>query len=347
MITENEIVFEDLHGMQEKEPVTVDLDTDTKDDGIKLAPDAQSAVADDVDDDSQHFDGLRSADDDESADTQDDKRQAASTDSEDDGYSKKVKSRIQRATRATAKEKQRGDYWEEQAKTLAKGSYDRDKQSLERTVEQAGSGITQVQVDLKQAIEDGKTDDQVRLTSRLTDLKAEKVMAEANLSNLTPDGNVQPFDDRVTPPSRKDAETEASKWMDDQSDWYKASGFERQTRLANRLDKEVYADGYDPDTPQYFKELNKRIQEKAPELYDDLDADADDDASAGKRRGKPVVAPVGGNETRQQRSSSSSKVDLDAEDFRTMRQFNLDPNDPEVLREFARNKREAEQGEKR
>jgi hypothetical protein len=170
-------------------------------------------------------------------------------------------------------------------------------------------------------------------------------MAQANLTNLPLDGNVQPFDDRVTPTSRKDADTETSKWMEDQGDWYKQDGFERQTRLANRLDKEVYADGYDPDTPQYFKELNKRIKERAPELYDDLEAGADD-TDTGKRRGKPVVAPVSGNETRHQRSSSS-KVELDAEDFRTMRQFNLDPNDPEVLREFARNKREAEQGEKR
>jgi hypothetical protein len=28
-----------------------------------------------------------------------------------------------------------------------------------------------------------------------------------------------------------------------------------------------------------------------------------------------------------------------------MREFNLDPNDPEVLKEFARNKQEAEAGE--
>jgi len=351
MGTENEIVFEDLHGMQEKEPVTVDLDADTKDDGIQLSPDAQSADVSDVNDDSQQLDGLRSADvddsvDDSAADKQDSKKQTASSDSDDDGYSKKVKARIQRATRATAKEKQRGDYWEEQANRLAKDSHDRDKKAFQRTVEQAGSAITQTQADLKQAIEDGKTDDQVRLTTRLTDLKADKVMAETNLDNLSPDGNVQPFDDRVTPTSRKATDTETSKWMEDQGDWYKQDGFERQTRLANRLDKEVYADGYDPNTPEYFKELNKRIQEKAPELYDDLDAGAESDTDTERRRGKPVVAPVGGNETRHQRSSSS-KVNLDAEDFATMRQFNLDPNDPEVLREFARNKREAEQGENR
>jgi hypothetical protein len=342
-MAENEIVFEDLHGLQEKEPVTVDLDTDTKDDGIQLAPDVQSADIDAGDDDSLMLDDLRSADDD--ADTQTTEKKTASNDSEDDGYSKKVKARIQRATRSEKKAKEEAGYWKSQAEKLAKDSYDRDKRSYEQTVEQAGSAITQTQADLEKAIEDGNTKDQVRLTSRLTDLKADKVMAEANLTNLSPDGNVQPFDDRVTPTSRTSTETEASKWMEDRADWYKQGGFERQTRLANRLDKEVFADGYDPETPEYFEELDRRIKEKAPELYDELDAGAKDD-TAERKPGKPVVAPVSGNETRHQRSSGS-KVQLDAEDFATMRQFNLDPNDPEVLKEFARNKREAEQGAKR
>jgi hypothetical protein len=343
---EDQIVFEDLHGLQEEEPVTVDLDAGRKDAGIELSPNDQLAGADTGDDDSLRIDGLRSADDD--ADQQNTDQQAASKASEDDEYSKKVQARIKREQRAKAKERQRGDYWENEAKRLAKESYERDKRTFERTVEQADSAITQAQADLKRAIEDGDTDGQVSLTTRLSDLKADKVLAESRLEDLSPDGNVQPFDGKVTPEGEKSTESEAQKWMDDRADWYKQAGFERQTRLANRLDREVFADGYDPNTPEYFEELDRRIKEKAPEVYDDLEAGADDGADDNKedKRGKNVVTPVGGNETRHQ-NTSSSKVELDAEDFATMRQFNLDPNDPEVLKEFARNKREAMQGAKR
>lgn len=346
---EDQIVFEDLHGLQEKEPVTVDLDAATKETGIELTPAEQAADTDTGIDDSLQLDGLRSADADDTsaAELEADKKKTASSDSDDDDYSKKVKARIQRATRATTKERQRGDYWENQAKEMAKNSYKQEKASLTSVVEQADSQIESTQNQLEAAIEAGNTKDQVRLTTQLNNQTAAKVRSEVALENLSLDGNVQPFGDKVTTDGRKSTESLSDQWMEDQGDWYKMQGFERQTRLANRLDKEVFADGYLPDTPEYFEELDRRIREKEPTLYDELDAGAEDtDTDKGKRKkGKNVVAPVGGNETRHQRSSSS-KVELDAEDFATMRQFNLDPNDPEVLKEFARNKREAEQGAK-
>lgn len=352
MANEHEIVFEDLHGANEDEDVTIDLDAATKADGITRAPVEQAAGDDSSNDDDVRFDNLRSA---QYADGQDDDDDSASSDSEDDQYSKSVQARIKREQRAKKKERERADdlerqaaYWESQAKELAKTSYERDKQSLKDRVEQADSAYTQVQADLKRAIEDGDTDGQVRLTTRLSDLKADKVLAETRLSELSPDGNVQPYDGRLSPEGGKSKKSLAEQWMEDRGDWYGASGFERQTRLANRIDKEVHADGYRPDSPDYFKELDRRLREKEPSLYEDLDAAGDDIDEEGeqettKRRGKNVVTPVGGNETRRQRTSGS-KVELTKEDFAVMREFNLDPNDPEVLKEFARNKREAEQG---
>lgn len=349
---EDKIVFEDLYGTNEDETATIDLDASTKDDGITRTP-ADEAVDDDAgNDDDITIDNLRSAD---NADGQDDDGDDASSGSEDDEYSKKVQARIKREQRAKKKERDRGDaqerkatYWENQAKALAKGSYERDKQSLTVQVEQADSAYTQTQSDLEAAIEAGNTKDQVRLTTRLSDLKADKVLAETRLDELSPDGNVQPYDDRLSPDGETSDKSLAAQWMEDRGDWYGANGFERQTRLANRLDKEVYADGYRPDSPDYFKELDRRLEEKEPKLYEDLDAagddaDTDDEQDTTTRRGKNVVAPVGGNETRRQRTSSS-KVELTKEDFAVMREFNLDTNDPEVLKEFARNKREAESG---
>ena len=264
--------------------------------------------------------------------------------------SKRVKARIGREQRAKRKAQDEAGYWKKQAENLAKDQYERDKKSLKREIEQADSAIEQVQSDLERAIEDGQTKNQVRLTNRLTDLKANRAKAEVSLDNLSEDGNLLPFDDRITPTPDAGREKESDKWMDERSDWYRAPGFERQTRLANRIDKEVYRDGYDPNTPEYFEELDRRIKEKAPELYEDLDKSADDDkddkdeTTTTERRGKNIVTPVTGEH--RQRPGRSSKVELTEEDFATMREFNLDPNDPEVLKEFARNKREAEAGER-
>jgi len=342
---ENEIVFEDLHGANEDEPVTIDLDAGTKDDGISRTPADQAVDDDDKKDDDIQLDGLRTADTDDAVVKTDDDDDASKA-SEDDAYSKKVKARIQRATRATRKERDRGDYWENQARQLAKDNYESEKTAAESVIEQADHQLEDTQTQLEKAIEDGNTKDQVRLTTQLNNQTAAKVRAEVALENLAPDGNVQPFSAKVDD-KKSTTQTKADEWMDGHSDWYGARGFERQTRLANRIDKEVFNDDFDPGTDEYFEELDRRIKEKEPSLFDDADADADDvtDDKTETTRRKSPVAPVSGADTRRQRTSSS-KVELTEEDFATMRQFNLDPNDPEVLKEFARNKREAEAGER-
>jgi len=313
------------------------LDANLNEDGITRTPADQAADTGSAADDSIVIEDLRSADNDDAL-LPDPKDDDASKVSVDDAYSKRVKARIQRADRLRKKERTRGDYWEDQAKRLAKENYEREKDDAESTIEQADTLIGNTQTQLETAIEDGKTKDQVQLTSLLTDQKAAKIQAEFSLNNLTPDGNVQPFDDKVTPVS-DDEPTKAADWMESRDDWYGAKGFERQTRLANRLDKEVFKDGFDPATDEYFEELDSRIKEKEPKLYD---AEASpDDPPPGKRPAGSPVAGAGGAETRRSRSSGS-KVELDEEDFANMRRFNLDPNDPEVLKEYARNKREAD-----
>lgn len=326
---QDEIVFEDLHGVEENDPVTVDLDADLKDAGIERAPDDESVDVDDGDDDSIEIDDLRTAD---KADDQEDDDDDASKDGEDDSYSRKVRKRIKRATDSEKKAKQEAAYWRDQAERLAKDTAGRDKAEYKAAVERTTSAIDSVEAELERAIEDGDTKVQVRLTSKLTDLKAEKIQAEMALKDLPEDVQLQPFDGKVQS-SQDTNQSKADKWMDDRADWYGAKGFERQTRLANRLDREVFADGYDPNTEEYFQELDRRLKEKEPNLYDDADT-----GNSRQRRRSPV-APVGGAESNQPRRSAS-KVELGEEDFANIRRFGMDPNDPQVLKEYARNKRE-------
>lgn len=337
MGTENEIVFEDLHGVHEDKPLEVDLDADTKDDGIRRAP-ADDAADDDTGDDDDGALAAADDDDDSSDDAGDDA--AASSDDEDDAYSKKVKARIDRERRQTQKARDEAKYWRDQAEKMAKDTSKRDRDQLAKSIEQAEAQIESTQAELESAIEGGNTKDQVRLTSKLTDLKAEKIQAELRLSDLPEDGNVPPFDGKVTPPS-ENKQTLAQKWVEDRSDWYQARGFEKYTRMANRLDKEVYRDGFDPDTDEYFEELDRRLKKAAPVLYDD-DKDLTPDEDAGKNRNRKKVSPVAGVDTgaSSRRSGKGSKVELTEADFANMRRFNLNTNDPEVLKEYARNKAE-------
>lgn len=332
---ENEIVFEDLHGITEEgETMEVDLDTELKDAGINRVPAANAVDDDAIDDDDIEIEDLRSA---PKAEPKADEPDDAIKPSEDDDYSKKVKARIQRESRAKRKAQGEAEYWKGQAEKLSKDTYSRDRAELTAVVEQTNSELAALDDQLEAVIEAGNTKEQVRLTKRLTDLKAQNIQAEISLRDLPTDGEIPPFDGKVPPSSDKPASL-AAQWKEDRGDWYGADGFERHTRMANLVDREVFADGYDPETPEYFKELDKRVKAKQPNLYEDLAAD-DPPPKNDKRPTRSPVAPVDSGANRQ-RSKGSNKVELTEADFANMRRFNLDTHDPEVLKEYARNKRE-------
>lgn len=326
MAGKHEIVFEDLHGEPDESSVQVDIDE--KDRGITRSPAPQPAPVDDEDRD------------DEGSALQ---NQPAASDGEDDeeeggkAYSEKVRKRIERERRAKQKVTEERDYWKTQAEESQKKLQETRKGVTKQTLESIDRQLEQVQADLERAIEDGKTSEQVKLTAKMTDLKAERITSQLGGDDS---GDTEPEGGKVQPQTGK--VSLAKKWMDDRSDWYGKKGFERQTRLANRIDKEVYADGFDVNDPEYFEELDRRLKEKAPELFDDDGGERED-----KRQRRSPVASVDGDGGVTTRASTGNKVELTKDDFATMRRFNLNTNDPEVLKEFARNKREAESEQRR
>lgn len=342
MPKEHEIVFEDLHGTPDEEHAVVDLDADSKDSGI-------SRFSDDESEGERAEIDLSDGQDDDDADGDDASQRAGADDKdskggEGDGYSKKVKARIQRATRAEKKAKEEADYWKNQASTTQKQLRELRKKQAESTVERVDSEIEAIEQRLEAAHEGGETKEVVKLTSRLSDLKADKYKAQNDLETLdsTDTGNDSPDSGKVQgKSSERDKLVEG--WMGDNDDWYGARGFERQTRVANRIDKEVFDDGYDPNTPEYYEELTARIKAKLPDLFDDDTGSAEEDPPPTRKSSRSPVAPVGRSESAStQRRSSSSRVELNEQDFANMRRFGLDTNDPAVLKEYAQNKREAE-----
>jgi hypothetical protein len=338
-MAEHDIVFEDLHGSPEKDHATVDLDSDNKDKGVTRFDD------DDSSDRTATVDLEKSGDEGVDVDVSAPTGRDDKGDGEDDGFSKKVKARIQRATRATKKAKDEAGYWQQQALQAKKDAAELRKRGTEKQVELLDGSIETVEAQLEQAFESGESADQAKLTSRLADLKADKKAAEYELDNwVEPDvGDFSPDSGNIDPAPDNERQKLVAGWMEENDDWYSAKGFERHTRVANRIDKEVFADGFDPGTDEYYEELTNRIKEKFPKLFVDDTEDDDPTDRRSTRRGDNIVAPVDGAESAAtKKRTSSSRVELDSDDFANMRRFGLDTNDPAVLREYAANKREAD-----
>lgn len=330
------IVFEDLRGVSDGGGdlgrIEIDLDAETP--GMRrLAPKVDKAPADDEDPefvvvprkaDAGQGDG--GEDDDDAGD--------------DDKFSRKFQARLEREQRAKRRERQLREATETEnvqlkrqlAKSTAAATKD-TKESLDRQ-------INAIEQNLEQAIEKADTKLQVRLTSDLTDAKARRIAADYGPAPI-PGQDDEPG--TSTTPVRAQL---AQEWKDGHSDWYARSGFERHTRIANRIDKEVHAAGFDPSEEDYFEELDKRLKKAIPDVFDTVGKTGDDDADSerllprSRDKGRSPVAPAGDGSRTQRQVVQTGKVELNEDDFVSMRKFGLDPNDPAVLKEFAKNRRQ-------
>lgn len=355
-----DIVFEDLHGVADDGDQTLEVDFDSADgDGITVKKGARTSSEEGTPtDDDVQFDDLRSdlrgtpADDDAGDDDGGDDRGR-----DDDRYSRKFQARLDRERRAKRRAQEESDEKDRENARLRKKLKKAQERKGDDNVADLERQVRETETALEKAIEDGKTSDQVRLTSTLTDLKAKRIAADYVTDDDDDDDDDLDDDRSTTRRSRRQDNTLADEWRDDQADWYGRPGFERQTRVANRMDKEVFDDGFRPDEPEYFEELNRRLGEKFPDLLE-FDADADDrgdDPGKGDRRtrqrqsGKkgrtPVASADDASRDGSQRRSNRNKVELGPDEFANMRRFGLDPKNPAHVKEYAANKRQIESEE--
>mgnify|MGYP003456941095 CR=1 FL=1 len=54
-----------------------------------------------------------------------------------------------------------------------------------------------------------------------------------------------------------------------QNDWFNDPKYKEEVEIARRIDKEVYAEGYNAGTKSYWNELNRRMKEELDYMYED------------------------------------------------------------------------------
>ncbi len=146
----------------------------------------------------------------------------------------------------------------------------------------------QVKKDLFKAAEDGDTQRQVDLTEKMADMRAAARVAEMNQktrTNQQQDDQSQQQDQSRSPEPPK----EALNWWN-RNRWFNSSEHAGETGFAKGIDSQLEAEGYDNQTPEYYEELDNRLQKHFPALYKGTE----------KKKPKPATAPTGG----QQRKAS-------------------------------------------
>tara|TARA_R110000824_G_scaffold64402_6_gene168292 strand:+ start:21995 stop:22921 length:927 start_codon:yes stop_codon:yes gene_type:complete len=175
--------------------------------------------------------------------------------------------------------------------------------------------VQQVRDGLKKASEEGDTDTQVELTERLADMKAAsrihemqqryKEYRKKGAENAAREGAANAGQEVRVPQLAK-------KWLS-RNKWFNGEGTEAETAFARSIDNQVDADGFDQETPEYYEELDKRLQKVFPKLYS---------PAKGRNRSKPATIQSGGSRGKGKRSGDG-RIRFTKEQFQTARDLGL------------------------
>lgn len=127
----------------------------------------------------------------------------------------------------------------------------------------------------------------------------------------------------------------AEKWAEAQSDWL--SSDQRKIRDARIEAQRLEADGYTPDDPEYYDQLNRRLST----LYNDFRpvnpaGNVRQNVSGNQRPGGSAVAPVdrGSNFTPQR----PGQIRVTREDLEGAKRLGINVDDPKALKRWANEK---------
>lgn len=197
-------------------------------------------------------------------------------------------------------------------------------------VTKAQSEIERLNAQLKQAMEDGETDKQIKLNDQIqdlrVDLRAKQMVFEGQKQKLEQAVNAAPAAAGDVIVKRK-----VGAWKRQHARFNTDPEFQG---FVKGVDSKLCAEGFDPETDEFYEELDKRVKRRYPEEYRNR--------QARERRAAPSQtvdrdsAPANRSKQTQTFQRNGNKVTLSARQVRNMRQFGMDPENADDVRSYVR-----------
>jgi len=187
-------------------------------------------------------------------------------------YSEKVKTRIAKLTgklRETERREQASfDYAKrvaEENKKLKTQKASIDDSYIEEYKARTEAETVRVKNDLAKAIQEGDVDAQVNAQDSLSKLAVDnqRVIATTEARKVSQEEEVQQEIPVQTPPKRKDPKAEA--WAE-KNTWFGQD--EAMTYASFGVHKKVVEEGFDPNSDDYYFEIDSRMRREFPHKFD-------------------------------------------------------------------------------
>ena len=107
----------------------------------------------------------------------------------------------------------------------------------------------------------------------------------------------------------------AKQWIS-KNNWYDPNGSDADSRIAKKVDELMSTQGWNPTDPDYWEELDARLQKELPHRYNDFN----DDESRSVRRPRNIVGSAGREASSAYGGSNRSQFVLSPERVKAMKE---------------------------
>jgi hypothetical protein len=236
--------------------------------------------------------------------------------SDDMPYSVKVRKRIQKEVAKRAEAEQKNVDLEEKLAMMEKRTYDIANKSL-------GNQLSSVSNQLKSAIEEGNTDEQVKLYESMAEIRSQMTKTEDYAARVPQKEKTE----KKAPPL-------ATEWVKENSTWFNKPGYRKETAMAYGIDAELTEEGWDVHDPGYYDEMSKRLKSSGLNYFSKSEENTSKDTENVVQKTNRVQSPVAG--VSRKKGTSGNRVKLTSDDLSTAKTFGIDISDEVALKRFAK-----------
>jgi len=237
--------------------------------------------------------------------------------SDDMPYSLKVRKRIQKEVAKRAEAEQKLVEMEERMSKMERKTYDIANKSL-------GNQLSSVSNELKQAIEEGNTDKQVKLYESMAEIRSQMTKTEDYAARVPKPAEKT---DKKAPPL-------ATEWVKENSTWFNKPGYRKETAMAYGIDAELTEEGWDVHDPGYYDEMTKRLKASGLPYFNKSEENTSKTEQNVVQKNNRVQSPVAG--VSRKKGTSNNRVKLTSDDLATAKNFGININDEAALKRFAK-----------
>lgn len=268
--------------------------------------------------------------DDQDDDDQDGNQEAKQEDKKENVRKSRAKDRINQLVKEKNEEKRIREELEARVAELENTHVSTKKEGLKSQINLIDSNIEAVKRDLRRATEDGDTESILDLQDKLSDLKLDRRVAEAQESKLSVPKKAP--EQQQSQQQQVDLPDEMKYWLQDNEWAVRPSNREERKKVmtVKKIAAELVQDGYSEFEPDFYDELDARLEKSFGKSDKDvLEYEQKDDNSSGQtenRQRQRKQSPVSGSSGAAPASGSKRTPKPTEEDRQIARRLNLDIN---------------------